>query len=475
MQSSILVENYKLKLATKYLKKYGIILFKNKEVKQELKHWQPQPEAQSRFFEYLLSSHINILGYGGTRGSGKTEVGINGIIALMFDLADKFNGMYIRNTAKGLKPVFRRLKKALIREGLKERKDFFCNKVDMQIELKTGALLSFFYVDGEGLENIQGENFSHVIFEEPQYIKDMNAALSAVKAMWRSAHGITKKMIFLFNPLGASTKWLKDYFVSNGSYNITEEDGLQKVFVFASVNDNKILLKNDPSYYKMLENLPEVYRKAWLEGDFNVLSGVAFDNLTFEGNGFEDKSFRPYDYPYYISYDWGFSDASVIGFYSLITNEHGIKTLVKFKELVYKGVDAETQARNLKRELSYLDYGKNLKGAVADGQIFAKSGATGTPIADYFREVGINFVRAKKDRLSGFQHLYSAINNKRLVISKACKYFWDTVPNLVLSDKYDGDIERNPKQEDHAYDETRYMIMHLANELKIKIKGFSYE
>ena len=472
------LEHYKKKQRDKYKKKYGIEIFKKAEHVFNLDNWTPQEGKQTIAWNYIVGNEVNEIGYGGTRGTGKTEIGVNANIHFMLILKDKFNGIYLRNTSKALKPVFRRVIRALKREGLKEKRDFKADKAGMTIELTNGALLSFYHLEGDGLENIQGENISHITFEEPQYIKDMETTLAHVKAMWRSPFkDVVKKLMMFFNPLGASTRFLKEYFVDGGSCNVKTETTYsevlkrelftKKVFIHATLHDNPLLLQSDPEYVLALEKLPPHFRKAWLEGDFNIQSGIAFPDLSLENNGFEDKHFRPYDYPYYISYDWGYTDASVFGFYAMVENGYGNKILIKFKELVYKSLSAQDQALNLKREINNLDRGANLKGCVADTQIFAKNGADGTPVASFFKAQKIHFQRAKKSRISGFQHLYSAIASKKLLITKECKYFWETVPKLLLSDTGDGDVEK-VGQEDHAYDETRYMIMHLASKLGLK-------
>ena len=38
-------------------------------------------------------------------------------------------------------------------------------------------------------------------------------------------------------------------------------------------DSNRALVEQDTGYVKMLENLPEDLRRAWLDGDWNVFAG----------------------------------------------------------------------------------------------------------------------------------------------------------------------------------------------------------
>lgn len=48
------------------------------------------------------------------------------------------------------------------------------------------------------------------------------------------------------------------------------------VFIAANVYDNHALMEHDPDYVRMLENLPEEQRRAWLLGQWDIFEGQYF-------------------------------------------------------------------------------------------------------------------------------------------------------------------------------------------------------
>jgi hypothetical protein len=77
------------------------------------------------------------------------------------------------------------------------------------------------------------------------------------------------------------------------------------MFIPAKVTDNKILLQNDPGYIARLREVgsPELV-KAWLEGDWNVITGAYFPEFSTA-----EHVIDPFDIPahwmHFMSGDWG--------------------------------------------------------------------------------------------------------------------------------------------------------------------------
>ena len=76
------------------------------------------------------------------------------------------------------------------------------------------------------------------------------------------------------------------------------------VFIAANVYDNHALMAHDPDYVRMLENLPEEQRRAWLLGQWDIFEGQYF--AEFDRNV---HVCRPYGIPAhwrrYVTLDYG--------------------------------------------------------------------------------------------------------------------------------------------------------------------------
>ena len=81
-------------------------------------------------------------------------------------------------------------------------------------------------------------------------------------------------MYLTCNPGGVGHEWVKRLFITKRYEN--GENPEDYTFIAARVYDNRALVEQDTGYVKMLENLPEDLRRAWLDGDWNVFAGQYF-------------------------------------------------------------------------------------------------------------------------------------------------------------------------------------------------------
>ena len=115
---------------------------------------------------------------------------------------------------------------------------------------------------------------------------------------------------------------------------------------------------------------------------------------------------------------------------------------------------------------------------VADDAIFAQGGHGSGSIADEFRRTGVYFRPARKaDRLTGWNIMRRLLSDAGkpdvpgLYISRACEYFWSTVPYLARDQKRVEDVDSSGP--DHAADAVRYGCLRRDDRLKkLKIVGF---
>jgi hypothetical protein len=81
------------------------------------------------------------------------------------------------------------------------------------------------------------------------------------------------------------------------------EGGMQRCYIPSKLQDNPILTTNDPGYINRLNALPEPFRTAYKDGNWDIFIGQAFD--------FSDEYHVidaipiPSNAPLYTTYDWG--------------------------------------------------------------------------------------------------------------------------------------------------------------------------
>ena len=121
--------------------------------------------------------------------------------------------------------------------------------------------------------------------------------------------------------------------------------------------------------------------------------------------------------------------------------------------------------------------GETIKRRVADPSMWGKrpsfraKEARGPTIEEDFSGEGVYFSKADNDRIAGKQQVHRRLKpvievdehgevmsqNAMLMVANSCKNFWRTMPLLQEDKKNPDDV--NTEQEDHIYDEVRYMCM----------------
>ena len=248
-----------------------------------------------------------------------------------------------------------------------------------------------------------------------------------------------------------------------------------RIFIPSTVFDNPALLENDPGYIGTLASLPEAEKQALLYGNWDSFSGQVFTEWRNDPNHYEDQRWTHVIEPFPIpehwkiwrGYDFGFSKPFSVGWYA--ADERG--RLYRIKELYgctgtpNEGLrkDPMEQARMI-REAEQND--PLLKGRVilgiADPAIFDES--RGESIAD-MQERSPNFLHwmpGDHTRLAGkmqfhYRLAFGEDGRPMLQVFNTCKHFIRTIPNLVYDESNVEDIDTT--QEDHIYDECRYVLM----------------
>ena len=421
--------------------------------------------------------------YGGAAGGGKSDalviealrqVGVPHYRALILRKTYPQLSELIDKTMRYYRPVFPRAK---------------YNSSSHTWTFPSGAKITFgsmfraqdkYNYQGRAFDFIGVDELTHFTWEEYSYVMSRNRP---------TGPGTRVYMCATANPGGVGHGWVKARFITPAPpgtrmvqlVDVKTPDGTvvkmrrTRIFIPSTVFDNKKLLENDPGYLGNLASLPEAEKQALLYGDWDSFSGQVFTEWRNDPAHYEDqrwthviKPFRiPAHWKIWRGYDFGYAKPFSVGWYA--ADEEG--RLYRIKELYgctgtpNEGtkVNPVEQARMI-REAEEND--PNLKGrhinGVADPAIFDES--RGESIAQ-MQEKHPNYLfwtPGDHTRLAGKMQMHYRLafdgeGRPMFQVFDTCKHFIRTIPNLVYDETNVEDIDT--MQEDHIYDECRYVMM----------------
>ena len=257
----------------------------------------PNPR-QAEFFR----SQARHTAYGGARGGGKSWAMRRKLVLLALHQPG-LNLLLLRRTLPELRenhlvPLLSELGKAV---------DY--NGTERVFRFPTGSRLRLGYCDKEGdVYQYQGQEYdvigleeaTHFTEEQMQFLTTCNRTVKA---------GFKPRMYYTCNPGGPGHGWVKRLFIDR-RYQPGEEPS-EYAFIPARIWDNPVLLQGDPGYVKQLQALPEDLRRAYLDGDWDVLSGQFFREFS-RGRHVCDPFPIPDWWRRFRSIDWGYNDPCAV-------------------------------------------------------------------------------------------------------------------------------------------------------------------
>jgi len=235
--------------------------------------------------------------FGGAKGGGKSHVVRAKELLRRLKYAGTY-GVIIRKTYDELR--VNHIQK-FFTEYPQTRKWY--NKSEKTIHYPNGSTTAFkFLRRTEDVYNFQGLEFDDISLDEAT--QHEGVVVKILASSLRTTNPDIKPNFFLTgNPGGVGHSFMKRVFIDRNFK--PDEDPETYHFIPAKVFDNDAIIKNDPAYLKRLKALPDRLRKAYLDGDWNIFAGLAFDELDSIHIA---KPFRlPNNTRFIAGYDYGYA------------------------------------------------------------------------------------------------------------------------------------------------------------------------
>lgn len=416
---------------------------KTKQVKTatEAQMGRPNSEPQWKFF----LSTAKYTCYGGARGGGKSwcvqrkpamgayeYAGIR-ILIVRREYDDMENSI-IAPMLKVLAPG-----------------SFTYNKTDHMITFTNGSQIKFGNMPGYEASvggKYQGQEYDWLFIDEAtQFLESEFRGLAATV---RGTNNIPKRIYLTCNPGGPGHFWVKRLFVDRNFRD--DENPDDYVFIPATVDDNKDLMKANPDYVKQLELLPEDVRRAHRYGDWNALAGVYFGEFT-DGihtcKPFPLKS----NWKRYRAMDYGLDMFFCIW---VAVDETG--RCYVYRQFAQRDMVVSDAARK-QLELTRPDEG--IYFTIAPPDMWSRNRETGKTQAAIFAENGVGLVRAgnnRKQSWAALKELFKLREDGRpgLIIFDTCGSLIDCIKCLQHDKTDPNDVSKQPHDITHGPDALRY-------------------
>ena len=419
-------------------------------------YWTPHPKQRAA----LKRREFEIL-YGGARGGGKTDAGL---VWLLYDIANpRLRALVIRRNADDLSDWVDRARRMYSMFGA----DFVYRPTE--IKFPSGAIVKTGHLkDDNAYGKYQGHEYQRMVIEELNQIPGEKRYLQLISSCRSTIPELPPQVFCTTNPGGVGHGWVKARFVDVAppTTRYTDKDGLTRVYIPATIDDNPTLLTNDPNYIRVLDSLKETdveLWKAWRLGSWDTFAGQFFRE--FRRDLHTCKPFIPKTtIPKYAGVDWGriAPFAFLAGAFDVVKLEDG---RVFHRVWIYKEIDGVEKnpkewADEIKNKLNLNEFEK----IMADPSMFTRGNDNSISISDQFNKEGVRISRASNDRIGGWSVVHDWLSLAPdglpyLIITEDCHDLITTLPGLVHDENNVEDVDTTGN--DHWADALRYMLKHV--------------
>lgn len=345
--------------------------------------------------------------------------------------------------------------------------------------LANGSKIFFGYSENEAdVRRYQSAEFDVIRFDELTHFTEYQ--YTYLLSRLRGTRPYPRSMKSSTNPGGVGHAWVKARFITGAQPNVvrtvkTRGGEMTRVFLPSRLTDNPALLESDPDYVDRLRALPEKEYKALLLGEWDIYEGQVFSEWRNDPEHYADGAWTHVIKPFAIpahwriwrGFDFGYAKPFSVGWYAATPDGKCYRILEWYGCTGEPDVGLQLTPQQIAKEIHEMEKqhellrGRRVIG-IADPAIFARS--VGQSVAEMMAAAPnfVLFSEGDNNRLAGkMQMHYRLAFDKNgacgLQVFDTCKDFIRTVPALVYSQTHPEDVDTT--QEDHAYDECRYVLM----------------
>lgn len=262
------------------------------------------------------------------------------------------------------------------------------------------------------------------------------------------------------NPGGIGHSWVKARFITPAVPDrVFLADGERRLFIPAGIRDNPFLMRADPGYARRLMRLPEMERRALLEGDWELSEGQFFTEFRRERHVCEPFEI-PRGWRRYRAIDYGLDMLACLWIALSPTGE-----AVVYRELCEPDLIISQAAKRIKAAEGD---GEEIYRTLAPPDLWSRQRETGQTAERLFYKEGVRLYKAGNDRKSGWLALKEWLTpgesgRPKMRIFSSCVNLIAHLPALCHDTRLPGDCARQPHSITHAPDALRYFaISHTA-------------
>jgi phage terminase large subunit len=407
------------------------------------------------------------IGYGGSRGGGKSHWLFTQLAVDDCQRCPGLKVLLLRKSGKAVKEQVRDLLRLL--KGI----DYtWTPSAGLGvIEFPNGSrIILGHFKDDKDIDAYLGLEYDVIGIEEAttlskSKVDDILTCLRTSKPNWRP------RAYFTTNPGNIGHQWFKAMFIK------PFRDGTETEtrFIPATVDDNKFVNKG---YRKQLDRLTGWKKKAWKDGDWDIMAGAFFTTFRQSING-KPHHVRPTIEPqknwrFWLALDYGQNHYTAVGLFAI--DGDGIVYLLD--EHLERGWLIEHHCDAIKAMLERNGIQRHqIRRIVAGHDVFAKN-EDGETIADKYKKHGFRLEHANVERINGAAEILDRLGdieavdyNKqpkpilpRLFLHQRCGRTIECLPLLQHDDRRPDDVKKWDCDEegnggDDAYDMLRYGVM----------------
>ncbi|HPF54112.1 MAG TPA: phage terminase large subunit [Clostridia bacterium] len=401
------------------------------------------PNAKQELFFASTTRHTC---YGGARGGGKSWAMRRKFVLL----ALRYSGLKLlllrrtlpELTENHLRPLMAELASVAV-----------YNQTRRTFTFPNGSVIRLGYCDAaKDVYQYQGQEYDVVGLEEAtHFTEEQTQFITTCNRTVRS--DFSPRMYYTCNPGGVGHAWVKRLFIDR-SYRASERDS-DYLFIPARVVDNPVLMQNNPDYITTLQNLPEPLRKAYLDGNWDVLKGQYFSEFDRDRHVVPNAKI-PEAWRRFRAMDWGYNDPCCV-LWCAVGPEGSI---VVYRELYVR----QLLSSQVAQKVCALTGNERIAYTVASPDAWQQRGisAEGRSIAEVFAQNGVHLLPADNSRVIGWQRVREALalgadGRAKLAIQESCTELIRTLPLLTFDEHDSEDVADTC--EDHAPEALRYALM----------------